>query len=200
MKTVPLILPENPSGFRSIPSTEQRLESVERKIDQVVAKLDMILDSMTKPTQYIGSPTPVEGEFTFSVPKANIAPGIMDGLNKAKEPLFKQPAQSVEEEPRRTKGKTAIEQIEKRIKEDWGGLKNFRVKASHGLIVASVSVNKPRDGNYYTHILRITDTICNDPTKRKFQPALFGMSEVEQTVEYLKSLGVNVNTSALDNK
>lgn len=199
MKTVPLILPENPSGFRSIPSTEQRLENVERKIDQVVAKLDMILDSMTKPTQYIGAPAPVEGEFTFSVPKSNIAPGIMDVLNKAKEPLFKQPAQSVEQEPKRLIGPPAKTQITKYIEQQPGGMAVFKKLAAAGFVSARIRT-KPAacpPSHRYTHTVIIRNSASGLP---KFEPTLFGITEAREVVAYLESLGVNVNTSALDNK
>lgn len=198
MKTVPLILPENPSGFRSIPSTEQRLESVERKIEQVVAKLDMILDSMTKPTQYIGAPAPVEGEFTYSVPKSNIAPGIMDVLNKAKEPLFKQPAQSVEEEPRRMSGLPAKQQIEQWIARNFQTIIYFRRAAQFGLVTAKIEAKsvKADSTHKYTHRVKIKSTVMPG----SFNPTIFGIDEAHEVVAYLESLGVNVNTSALDNK
>lgn len=202
----------NSNGFRSMLSTDDRILRLEFKIDQMTSKLDMILDSLTKPAEKVELP-----QATIKVKPENIAPDLREivthwsknfpsyGLSRPAaldvnlNPEDEEPSDSGKE-PKRTKGRTAIEQLEKRIKEDWGGLKNFRVKAGHGLINASVSVNKPRKGNYYTHILRIADTICNDPAKRKFQPALFGISEVQQTVEYLRTLGVNVNTSALDNQ
>lgn len=64
-----------PNGFRSIPSTEQRLEGVERKIDQIIAKVDMVLDFMTKPTQKVELP-----EATITVKRENMSPDVRSFL------------------------------------------------------------------------------------------------------------------------
>lgn len=238
MKTVPLILPENPSGFRSIPSTEQRLESVERKIDQVVAKLDMILDSMTKPTQEAktkafvdqwvknppsfgpsrpaaldvddshcslkmttGSeeqpPAPVEGEFTFSVPKA-IRAGDYGRLKQSETAVFKQPAQSVEQGPKRMSGLPAKQQIEQWIARNFQTIIYFRRAAQFGLVTAKIEAKsvKADSTHKYTHRVKIKSTVMPG----SFNPTIFGIDEAREVVAYLESLGVNVNTSALDNK
>lgn len=210
MKTVPLILPENPSGFRSIPSTEQRLESIEKTLDMIMSalqtlqKMQLVRDEAerfakvrdnerTKPAEREELP-----QATFSVPKSNIAPGIMDALNKAKEPLFKQPAQSVEEEPRRMSGLPAKQQIEQWIARNFQTIIYFRRAAQFGLVTAKIEAKsiKADSTHKYTHRVKIKSTVMPG----SFNPTIFGIDEAREVVAYLESLGVNVNTSALDNE
>lgn len=71
-----------PSGFRSIPSTEQRLEALEGKIDEIAAKLDIVLDYMTKTTQHVKLP-----EATITVKRENLSPDVRSFLEHwAKKP------------------------------------------------------------------------------------------------------------------
>lgn len=177
------------SGFRSIPSTEQRLEGVERKLDQVVAKLDMILDSMTKPTQVVGPPTPITGEFTFAVPKSKIAPEVMDAINKAAEPMLKT------EEPRRMSGKPAKVQIEEWIRRNFKTLIYFKKAAEFGLVIAKVEKKsaKANATHRYTHRIKFSGSF-----PESFNPTVFGQRELDEVIVYLESLGVHVKTSSLE--
>ncbi len=183
-----------PNGFRSIPSTEQRLESVERKFDQIVNRLDMILDAMTKPTV-----TNAEAE-----PKLWPAHTPMDeseakstiGLFRAYDANTMEPVDFKLEEPKRLSGKPAKEQIERWIEDHFRSVTIFSLTAKAGYVTAKIEAKagKADDTHRYTHRLRLKD----DATGEAFNPTLFGITEAREVVAYLESLGVKVNTNALN--
>lgn len=200
-----------PNGFRSIPSTEQRLEGVERKIDQIVAKLDMILDSMTKPAEKIELP-----QTTIRVKRENISPDVKAFLDHwANNPLSLGPSRpaaldvddeycsmkmpkGTEEEPKRMSGKPAKQQIEQWIDRNFKNMVFFKRLAEFGAITAKIEAkSKKADSTHkYTHRVKIKSTVMPG----SFNPTIFGIDEAREVVAYLESLGVNVNTSALDNQ
>lgn len=197
-----------PNGFRSIPSTEQRLEGVEHKIDHVVAKLDMILDFMTKPTQKVELP-----EATITVKRENMSPDVQSFLEHwANKPLTFGPSRpaaldvddeycsmkmpkGTEEEPKRMSGKPAKQQIDDWIRRNFKTMVYFKRYAQFGLVAAKVE-KRPAKANAthrYTHRIKFSGSFPGS-----FIPTVFGQRELDEVVAYLESLGVNVNTNALN--
>lgn len=180
-----------PNGFRSIPSTEQRLEGVERKIDQVVAKLDMILDSMTKPTQEEKAKAFID-RWADNAPSFNPArPAALDVDDEYCS--MKMPKST--HEPKRLSGKPAKVQIEDWIRRNFKTLVYFKKAAQFGLVVANVEKRsaKANSTHRYTHRIKFSGSF-----PESFNPTVFGQRELDEVIAYLESLGVNVNTNALN--
>ena len=139
-------------------------------------KLDMILDALTKPAEKS------EGKSTID-------------LFRAYDANTMQPVEFKPEEPRRMSGKPAKEQIEDWIRRNFKTLVYFKRAAQFGLVAAKVEKKsaKANATHRYTHRINFTGTF-----PESFNPTVFGQRELDEVVAYLESLGVTVNTNALN--
>lgn len=212
MKTVPLILPENPSGFRSIPSTEQRLESIEKTLDMIASalrtlqKMQLVRDEAERFAKVRDNERAKDAkreeqstnrdrieEYTRRLREMRVDAEWVGG--KASEPAER-------EKPRRRVGLPAKTQVESWIMKEFTSTMIFTLAAKAGIVRANVTPrrkNAPAN-HYYTHQLEIRalDRKRGDGRVATFRPSLFGIDEAREVVAYLESLGVNVNKSALD--
>lgn len=189
------------------------VSDVSNALQAINNKLDMILDALTKPAEKVELP-----QATITVKPENMSPDTKAFLDHwANNPPRIGPSRpaaldvddeycsmkmpkGTEEEPKRTNGKTAIQQINNRIEEYWGGMQSVRLKTANGLVTATLNNVKPRECNYYTHVVKVTDKVAKTEKKDKhtIQPTIFGITEAREVVAYLESLGVKVNTNALN--
>ena len=113
-----------------------------------------------------------------------------------------QPVEFKPEEPRRMSGDPAKEQVAGWIIEQYRTMAMFALAAKNGLVKAKVSLKRKNapDTHRYTHQLEIIakDRKRKDGRPLAFRPSLFGITEAREVVAYLESLGVKVNTNALN--
>jgi hypothetical protein len=164
---------------RSVPSTtsqdraEQntaRLARVETMMCEINSKLELILDTMTKPAKESAPAVTVETK-AEPEPKSN--------------------------EPKRMVGPSAQMQIVRYIEQQPGGTAVFKKLASAGFVSARIRTKPPGcpPSHRYTHTVIIRNSASGLP---KFEPTIFGIDEAREVAAYLESLGVKVNSKALD--
>jgi len=146
-----------------------RLARVETMMCEINSKLELILDTMTKPAKE--SPPAVSVEMKSEEPKSN--------------------------EPKRMLGPSAQMQIVRYIEQQPGGTAVFKKLASAGFVTARIRTKPPGcpPSHRYTHTVIIRNSASGLP---KFEPTIFGTTEAREVVAYLESLGVKVNSKALN--
>jgi hypothetical protein len=148
---------------------EMLLTRVETMMSEINSKLELILDTMTKPAQQSGPAVSVE--------------------TKSEEPQSN--------EPKRMLGPSAQMQIVRYIEQQPGGTAVFKKLASAGFVSARIRTKPPGcpPSHRYTHTVIIRNSASGLP---KFEPTIFGIDEAREVAAYLESLGVKVNSKALN--
>lgn len=152
------------------------VSDVTNALQAINNKLDMILDALTKPAEKSEAKSTID-------------------LFRAYDADTMQPVEFKPEEPKRMSGKPAKEQIEEWIRRNFKTLVYFKRAAQFGLVAAKVEKKsaKANATHRYTHRINFTGTF-----PESFNPTVFGQRELDEVVAYLESLGVKVNTNALN--
>jgi hypothetical protein len=151
-----------------------RLARLETMMCEINSKLELILDTMTKPAQQ-------------SAPAGSVAQAV----------TVEAKAQPENVEAKRMFGPSAQTQIARWIEQQPGGLAVFKKLVSAGFVSARIRTKPPGcpPSHRYTHTVIIRNSASGLP---KFEPTIFGPTEAREVVAYLESLGVNVNSKALE--
>ena len=180
------------------------LADVTNALQAINNKLDMILDALTKPAEKS------EAKSTIDLFRAYDADTMQPVEFKPEEPRLTKPAaldvddefcsmkmpKGTEEEPKRKSGKPARQQIDEWIVRQFETLPYFRRAAQLKVVKAKIEAksSKANSTHRYTHRVVITNAL----SPAFFAPTVFSKAELDEVVAYLESLGVKVNTNALN--